>query len=152
MAPLTPFPQQNTIRVLAADSTSMNTQMLVEALARDGQFTMAGSPPKPAEILSQTRREHPHIALISSRQEDNGTAGFELCRDICSSSPATRVIMLLDSSERTTVIEAFRSRASGVYFRTESLKLLAKGILCVHAGQCCALSGALPYPLEAIAR
>src|SRR6266849_2782103 len=151
MAPLTPFPQQNTIRVLAADSTSMNTQMLVEALARDGQFTMASYPPKPAEILSQTRREHPHIALISARQGDNGTAGFELCRDICSSSPATRVIMLLDSSERTTVIEAFRSGARGVFFRTESLKLLAKCILCVHGGQVWASSGELHYLLEAIA-
>ena len=151
MAPLTPFPPQNTIRVLAADSTSMNTQMLVEALARDGQFAMAGSPPKPAEILSQTRREHPHIALISARQGDNGAAGFELCRDICSSSPATRVIMLLDSSERTTVIEAFRSGARGVFFRTESLKLLAKCILCVHGGQVWASSGELHYLLEAIA-
>src|SRR6266849_3165730 len=151
MAPLTPFPQQNTIRVLAADSTSMNTQMLVEALARDGQFTMASYPPKPAEILSQTRREHPHIALISARQGDNGTAGFELCRDICSSSPATRVIMLLDSSERTTVIEAFRSGARGVFFRTESLKLLAKCIFCVHGGQVWASNGELHYLLEAIA-
>jgi len=151
MSPLTPFPQQNTIRVLAADSTSMNTQMLVEALARDGQFTMAGSASKPAEVLVQTRREHPHVALISSRQGDNGTAGFELCRDICSSSPATRVIMLLDSSERTAVIEAFRSGARGVFFRTESLKLLAKCILCVNAGQVWASSGELHYLLEAIA-
>src|SRR5260370_33198791 len=101
MAPLTPFPPQNTIRVLAADSTSMNTQMLVEALAREGQFAMAGSPVKPAEILSQTRRDHPHIALISARQGDNGTTGFALCRGICSRSPATRGIMLFDSSERT---------------------------------------------------
>ena len=109
MSLLTPFPQQNTIRVLAADSTSMNTQMLVEALARDGQFTMAGSASKPAEILAWTRKEHPHVALRSARQGDNGTAGFELCRDICSGSPSTRVIMLLDFSERTAVIEAFRS-------------------------------------------
>jgi len=151
MAPLTPFLQQNTIRVLAADSTSMNTQMLVEALARDGQFTMTGSPSKPVEILAQTRREHPHIALISARQGDNGTAGFELCRDICSGSPATRVIMLLDSSERTTVIEAFRSGARGVFFRTESLKSLAKCILCVYGGQVWASSGELHYLLEAIA-
>ncbi len=150
MAPLTSFPSQNTIRVLAADSTSMNTQMLVEALARDGQFTMAGSASKPAEILAQTRREHPHIALISARLGDNGT-GFELCRDICSGSPATRVIMLLDASERTTVIEAFRSGARGVFFRTESLKLLAKCILCVHVGQVWASSGELHYLLEAIA-
>ena len=151
MAPLTPFPPQNTIRVLAADSTSMNTQMLVEALARDGQFTMTGSVAKPGEILAQTRRDHPHVAVISARQGDNGTAGFELCRDICSTSPATRVIMLLDSSERTTVIEAFRSGARGVFFRTESLKSLAKCILCIHSGQVWASSGELHYLLEAIA-
>jgi two-component system nitrate/nitrite response regulator NarL len=151
MAPLTPFPSQNTIRVLAADSTSMNTQMLVEALARDGQFTMAGFAAKPGELLAQTRREHPHVALISARQGDNGTAGFELCRNVCSNSPSTRVIMLLDSSERTTVIEAFRSGARGVFFRTESLKSLAKCILCVHSGQVWASSGELHYLLEAIA-
>jgi two-component system nitrate/nitrite response regulator NarL len=151
MSLLTPFPQQNTIRVLAADSTSMNTQMLVEALARDGQFTMAGSASKPAEILAWTRKEHPHVALLSARQGDNGTAGFELCRDICSGSPSTRVIMLLDFSERTAVIEAFRSGARGVFFRTESLKLLAKCILCVHGGQVWASSGDLHYLLEAVA-
>jgi len=151
MAPLTSFPPQNTIRVLAADSTSMHTQMLVEALARDGQFTMAGSASKPAEILAQTRRERPHVALISARLGENGVTGFELCRDICSASPTTRVIMLLDSSERMSVIEAFRSGARGVFFRTESLKLLAKCILCVHVGQVWASSGELHYLLEAIA-
>ena len=151
MAQLTSFPQQNSIRVLAADSTSMNTQMLVEALARDGQFMMAGSASKPAEILAQTRRENPQIALISARQGDNGTAGFALCREICSTSPATRVIMLLDSSERTTVIEAFRCGARGVFFRTESLKQLAKCILCVHGGQVWASSGELHFLLEAVA-
>ncbi len=151
MAPPTPFPSQNTIRVLAADSTSMNTQMLVEALARDGHFTMTGSEAKPSEILAQTRRDHPHVAVISARQGEQGTAGIELCRDICSTSPATRVIMLLDSSERTTVIEAFRSGARGVFFRTESLKSLAKCILCVHSGQVWASSEELHYLLEAIA-
>ena len=151
MAPLTPFPQQNTIRVLAADSTSMNTQMLVEALGRDGQFSMVGSPSRAAEIPTQIRREHPHIALVSARQGDNAGAGFDLCRDICSGSPATRVIMLLDSSERAAVIEAFRSGARGVFFRTESLRLLPKCILCVHSGQVWASSGELHYLLEAIA-
>jgi two-component system nitrate/nitrite response regulator NarL len=153
MAQLTSFPQQNTIRVLAADSTSMNTQLLVEALARNGQFVMVGvgAASKPAEILAGTRREHPHIALISVRQGDNDMAGFELCRGICSVSPATGVIMLLDSSERTPVIEAFRSGARGVFFRTESLKLLPKCILCVHSGQVWAGSGELHYLLEAVA-
>ena len=151
MPPLTTFPSQNTIRVLAADSTSMNTQMLVEALARDEQFAVSGSASKPTEILNWTRKAYPHVALISARLEDDGTAGFELCRNICSSSPATRVIMLLDFSERTTVIEAFRSGASGVFFRTEALQMLARSIHCVHAGQVWAASGEIHYLLEAIA-
>ena len=148
MAQLTSFPQQDGIRVLTADNTSMNTQLLVEALARDGQFTVSAS--KPGEILAWARREHPQVALISARQGDNATAGFDLCREICSASPATRVIMLLDSSERTPVIAAFRSGARGVFCRTEPLKLLAKCILCVHQGQVWASSDELHYVLQAV--
>jgi len=116
---LTSFPQHDRIRVLAADNSSMNTQLLVEALARDGQFSMAGAASKTADILATVKREHPHVALISARLADNGTAGFELCREICTTSPATRVIMLLDSSERAAVTEAFRSGARGVFLLPE---------------------------------
>jgi DNA-binding NarL/FixJ family response regulator len=150
MAQLTNFPLQNKIRVLAADNTSMNTQLLVEALTREGQFHVAGSASKPAEILARAKKESPHVALISARQGDNGGAGFALCREIRSASPATRAILLLDSSERAAVMEAFRSGARGVFFRTESLRLLAKCILCVHEGQVWAGNGELHYLLEAV--
>ncbi len=151
MVQLSSVPQQNTIRVLAADSTAMNTQLLVEALSRDGQFLMSGSPAKPAEILAWARRERPHVALISSRQGNDPSGGFDLCREIRSTSPETRVIMLLDSCERGPVTDAFRAGARGVFFRTESLKQLAKSISCVHAGQVWAGSSELHYLLDAIA-
>ena len=60
--------------------------------------------------------------------------------------------MLLDSSERAAVTEAFRSGARGVFCRTESLKLLAKCILCVHQGQVWASSDELLYLLAAVAQ
>lgn len=150
MAQITSFPQQGKISVLAADNTSMNTQLMVDALSREGQFNMAGSSSKPGEVLARVKRERPHVALISARQEDNSTAGFALCREIRSASPKTRVILLLDSSERGPVVEAFRCGARGVFFRTESLRLLAKCILCVHEGQVWAGNGELHYLLEAI--
>jgi two-component system nitrate/nitrite response regulator NarL len=150
MAQMNRLPSQDKVRILAADNTSMNTQLLVDALAKETQFSMAGSASKPAEILALTKKERPHVALISARQEENVTAGFALCRDIRSASPATRVILLLDSSERAPVIEAFRGGARGVFFRTESLRLLAKCILCVHAGQVWAGNEELHYLLEAI--
>ncbi len=151
MAQLTSFPLQDRIRVFAADNTSMNTQLLVEALGRDGQFTMAAPASSAIEMLAAIKGEHPHVALISSRQGGDGRGGFALSREIRNASPTTRVIMLLDSSERTPVIEAFRSGARGVFCRTEPLKLLAKSIRCVHEGQIWASSSELQFILEAMA-
>ncbi len=151
MAQLTSLPQQDKIRILAADNTSMNTQLLVEALAREEQFHVAGSISKPSEIMARAKKELPNVALVSARQGDNGSAGFALSRELRSTVPATRVIVLLDSSERAPVLEAFRSGARGVFFRTESLRLLAKCIFCVHEGQVWAGNGELHYLLDAIA-
>ncbi|MGA1985152.1 MAG: response regulator transcription factor [Candidatus Sulfotelmatobacter sp.] len=150
MAQLTSFPQQDRIRVLAADNTAMNTQLLVETLARDSQFNVASPASKEAEILAVVKRERSDVALISARQGTDSRGGFVLSREICSSSPGTRVIMLLDTSERTPVVEAFRAGARGVFCRTESLKLLAKSIRCVHEGQIWANSNELQFVLQAM--
>jgi DNA-binding NarL/FixJ family response regulator len=150
MAQVTSFPQQDRIRVLAADNTSMNTQLLVEALARDEQIDMAGSPSKASEILAWVKKERPDVALVSARQGDDSGSGFAMCREICAVSPNTRVIMLLDCAERGAVIESFRSGARGVFCRTESLKSLAKCIICVHKGQVWASSEELHFLLEAV--
>jgi DNA-binding NarL/FixJ family response regulator len=150
MAQLTSFPVLDRIRVLAADNTSMNTQLLVEALGRDGQFHVATPAVKETEVLTAVKHERVHVALISARQGSDSRAGFALSREIRSASPGTRVIKLLDSSERTPVVEAFRSGARGVCGRTESLKLLAKSIKCVHEGQIWASSSELHYLLEAL--
>jgi len=150
MAQLTSFPLQDRIRVFAADNTSMNTQLLVEALGRDSQFHMTPQATRESDVLPTVKRERVHVALISARQGSDSRAGFGLSREIRSSSPGTRVIMLLDSSEKTPVIEAFRSGARGVFCRTESLKLLAKSIKCVHEGQIWASSTELHYLLEAM--
>ncbi len=132
MAQLSSFPLQDRIRVFAADNTSMNTQLLVEALGRDGQFHLAPPVLRESDVPAAVKRERVQVALISARQGNDSRAGFGMSREIRSDSPATRVIMLLDSSDRTQVVEAFRSGARGVFCRTESLKLLAKSIKCVH--------------------
>src|SRR5947209_8423588 len=101
MAQVSSFPLQERIRVFAADNTAMNTQLLVEALSRDGQFAMSPPASLAIEILSTIKRERPHVALISARQGNDSRGGFTLTREIRSASPSTRVIMLLDASERT---------------------------------------------------
>src|ERR1039458_6901118 len=137
------------IRVLAADSTRMSSQLLAEALAQDRQFEVTGIEPKGSSILEMVAQKKPHVVLVSSTLEDSATLGFELTRQVCAAYPETKVVLFLDTSSRSAVIEAFRCGAQGVFSRTESSKALAKCISNVHQGQVWATSAELRYLLEA---
>jgi len=152
MAHFSSLPDQDRLRILAADSNSMGTQLLVEALGRAPQFDMIECAPNRAAVLQLLKREQPQIAVVSANLGEDHGGGFELVREIRSQSPATRVVVLLDASERASVVEAFRAGAQGVFCRTESFRLLAKCIQCVHQGQIWASSGELQYVLEALTR
>lgn len=152
MAHLTAVPNQDRIHVLAADSTSMSTQLLVEALARDGQLQMTESPSNSAAILNMVKRDRPHIAVVSAKLGETTGGGFDLVREIRVQSPSTRVIVLLDASERTAVIEAFRAGAQGVFCRTEPFRLLSKCIQCVHQGQVWANATEFQFVIDALAK
>lgn len=145
-------PNPERLRVLAADSTSMSTQLLVEALARDVQFVMLEAPSNGPAILGAVKREKPPVAIISAQLDESDTGGFDLVREIRAQSPSTRVIMLLDVSERAAVVEAFRAGAQGVFCRTEPFRLLAKCIQCVHGGQVWASSDELQFVLQALSQ
>lgn len=152
MAHLTAISGQFKPRVLAADSTSMGTQLLVEALAREDQFQIVESPSDARELLLLVKKERPQIAVISSHLQEPKRGGLDLVRRIRLESPETRVIVLLDASERVAITEAFRAGAQGVFCRTEPVRLLAKCIQCVANGQVWANSSELQFLLQAIAQ
>ncbi len=152
MAQLTTLPNPERIHVLTADSTSMNTQLLVEALARDAQLHMIESPSNAAAILNLIKRDRPQIAVISAKLGETAGGGFDLVREIRTLSPNTRVIVMLDASERNAVIEAFRAGAQGVFCRTEPFRLLSKCIQCVHQGQVWASATEFQFVIDALAK
>ena len=137
------------IRVLAADSTRMSSQLLAEALAQDRQFEVTGTEPKGSSILEAVAQKKPHVVLVSAALEESATQGFDLTRQVSASYPQTRVVLLMDTSSRSGVVEAFRCGAQGVFSRTESSKTLAKCISNVHQGQVWASNEELRYLLDA---
>jgi two-component system nitrate/nitrite response regulator NarL len=106
------------LRVLAADSTSMGTQLLVEALARNEQFHVFEAASNEPAILQVVEREKPHIALLSSKVGQDGQA-FELIRNLRAQASGPRVIVMLDHSEPATVVHAFRAGAHGIFSSSE---------------------------------
>lgn len=139
------------LRVLAADSTSMSTQLLVDALAKNEQFHVFEAAPNEDAILQLAEREKPEIVLLSSKIGQDGQA-FELIRNLRSQVSTLRVIVMLDRSEPAIVVQAFRAGAHGIFCRTEPFRLLTKCIECVHAGQVWASSSELHFLLEALSK
>jgi DNA-binding NarL/FixJ family response regulator len=147
-----PSKNKPSIKVLAADSTRMNSQMLADVLARDKRFQLLETQLSATAILAVAEREKPDVVLLSPALEDDPVRGFQLARELRAAHPSTRIVMLLDRSERSSAVEAFRAGASGIFCRTESLKFLPRCISCVHAGQVWANSHELKYLLDALSQ
>src|SRR3974377_1816301 len=138
------------IRVLAADSTRMNSQLLAAALERDKRFHVLEAAADAQGIVQTVNKEKPAVVVISAELDSDPKKGFAVARDLRAARNENRVVVLLDNSDRSQVIEAFRAGARGVFSRNDSLKSLAKCILCVHMGQVWANSTELKYLLEAL--
>jgi two-component system nitrate/nitrite response regulator NarL len=140
------------IRVLVADRTRMNSQLLADAVARDKAFRVIEAEPSEAAILAAASSESPDVVLLSSVLEDSPTLGFQVARHLRTAYPRIRTVMLLDASGPDAVVEAFRAGARGVLSRTESLNNLAKCIYSAYAGQVWANSRELGYLLDALSK
>src|SRR5579859_5822731 len=86
----TPLPGKNhtstgkdhSCRVMAADSTAMSTQLLVDALGRDSQFEMIEAPSSGAAVLQLAKREKPQVVVLSAKVGESNAGGFELVREL----------------------------------------------------------------------
>lgn len=149
-----PFDQSSNddiIHVLVADSTRFHTQLLAEALKRDPRLEVISSASDSAGLIAMTDSYNSDVVVISSNLDDQPTRGFEVLRQLRATYPDIRAILLLDSSKRETILEAFRAGARGIFARHESVEVLSKCIRRVHEGQIWANSEQMSFAVEALA-
>jgi DNA-binding NarL/FixJ family response regulator len=137
------------IRVLIADETSMNCQLLKSALARS-RFEIVSCVTHSEELIGFLKDHTVDVALVSESLEDGSFVGFELLNELRVSFPGTRVIILLKTASRDLIVDAFRAGAEGVFCKKEPIRALYKCIQAVHEGQIWANSHQLHYLLEAL--
>lgn len=126
-------PKRN-IRILIADRNRMSNQLLAESLRRDSRFEVVALS-APGDILSLVTSHEPHLVLISADFDDAAKKGLQTARSLVRRNPAVRIVILLETGTRESVIGAFRCGASGVFCRTESLSELAGCIERVNQGE-----------------
>jgi two-component system, NarL family, nitrate/nitrite response regulator NarL len=107
----------NATRVVVADCSQMDCQLLVDAIERQRSLKVEDCAVTSTETLSAIRRNQPDIVVLSTRLQDGPLAGFSVLQNLHSSQSTSRVVVLLDDEDPSLVVEAFRAGARGVFCR-----------------------------------
>jgi DNA-binding NarL/FixJ family response regulator len=139
------------IKLLLVEHNLLSCQLMEAALQKYRHLSVVGSVIRPAEFMETYRRIGPDVCIMSGSLKDGPTSGFRLSRELRKQNCDSRVVLLLESTEKSAVVEAFRSGARGVFCRDESFEALAKCIEKVYDGQVWANNAQLQYMVESLA-
>jgi two-component system nitrate/nitrite response regulator NarL len=142
---------ERAIRVLVADNTRIHTQLLADELKRDPSLEVAGTASHSRDLIGTVGNQEIDVAVISSNLDEEPLRGIEVLRELRALRRELRAIILLDSSKREVVLEAFRAGARGLFSRYESLETLGKCVRRVHDGQIWANGQQIACAIEALA-
>jgi DNA-binding NarL/FixJ family response regulator len=137
------------LRIVVVDSSQVTSQALSVFLEHHG-FRVAYAGPNANEALGVVTRAPIDVALVSRDLGKGMMAGCDLAVKLRSTVPSLRIVLILDIPEQDSIIRAFQSGARGIFFRTNSLDVLLKCILCVHEGQIWASAQDLEYLISAL--
>jgi two-component system nitrate/nitrite response regulator NarL len=121
------------LRVLVADSTQLTGSLIADALSRDRKLSVANATSD--SVLAEASKWDPDVIILSETLEGVPGKGFEVLTELRAAIPQIRVVILLDSAPRETVVEAFCKGARGVFCRSDSLTMLTRCVHRVHEGQ-----------------
>jgi DNA-binding NarL/FixJ family response regulator len=143
--PLSSAPSSKAIGVLVADSNHMQSQLLASALRRRPEFKVSWCESKGNAILGVIVDKPIDVALLNAGHD------LTVVRNLHLSHPEIAKILLLENSDRNTVVDAFRAGVRGLFcFSDSPFRLLCKCIQCVHQGQLWASNRQLEYLIQTI--
>ena len=139
------------IRVAVADTTSIHTQLLAEAMKGDHSLRVIASAAGSHELLEAAGRVPIDVAVISLALDEQPGRGLDVLRQLRSLHPDIKGVILLESSRSQDILDCFRAGARGIFSKQDRLESLCKCIHCVDEGQVWARSVELGVVLEALA-
>ncbi|MGD0964971.1 MAG: response regulator transcription factor [Candidatus Acidiferrales bacterium] len=146
-------PAKEKTRVFVAESTRMAGQMIEAALYKHRrEFQVRAVTSESADVFRELEKNQPHVAILSAELRDGSLTGFRVLRQLRDSQMKTAAIMLLNSTDRDLVVDAFRFGARGVFTRMHSIEALPKCISAVRKGQVWVNNDQIEFLLELIMR
>ena len=138
------------IRVLLADSNQTQAQLLSSALRRQPGLNVTCCRGELSDCLQALRSTQVDVVLVG----DSPTEHIHLVdtlRGLHASHPRIGLILLLDSYDRSLVVDALRAGARGLFCRvSQPFQALCRCISVVHQGQYWASTEQMGYVIEAL--
>ena len=144
------YASRPSIRVLLADSNQTQAQLLSSALRRQPGLNVAccrGELPDCLQALQSTQVD---VVLVSD-SPTNHIHLIDTLRGLHANHPRIRLILLLDSYDRSLVVDALRAGVRGLFCRvSQPFQALCRCISVVHQGQIWASTEHVSYLIEAL--
>jgi len=135
------------IRILVADSNQMQNQLLTSALRRRPEFAVSSCELTHNAVLTSVAANCTDVALLNTEKD------VSVVRSLHLAHPRVRKVLLVESPDRHTVANAFRSGARGLFcFSDSPFRLLCRCIHCVHEGQLWISGQQMEFLIETISQ
>lgn len=136
------------VRIVVAESSPIQAQLLTRALRSRPHFRVTAVAPDAHSLHEAMRGNLPDVVLMSG-----GRAGsLGLLRWLRITHPTVAPVLLVENYDRELVVNAFRAGARGFFlFHHTPFRALCKCISCVAQGQVWINSQQMHYVLDALA-
>jgi two-component system, NarL family, response regulator DevR len=121
------------IEVLIADSDEFVRAGLHALLSTEADVRVVAAMASNTEAIRQSARLGPDVVLLDGSLPDNGIV--EACRALRSQAPGTRVLILIDRVDATSVLAAVLAGADGCVAKRARLDDLRRVLRAVAAGE-----------------
>lgn len=120
------------IRVLVVDAQPVVREGLISILAEDPGVVVCGQAGSATEALAQAVRLRPHVVVLDGRVP--GATGVEMCTDLASRVPASRVVMLTSFPNDGVMMSAFAAGARGFVLKESEPVVIRQAVRSVAEG------------------
>lgn len=120
------------IRVFVLDDHEMIRRGIADLLEAEADITVVGEAGTAAEALGRIPVTHPHVAILDARLPDGN--GIEVCREIRSTAPEIRCLILTSYDDNDAIFAAVMAGAAGYLLKEVRGNNLVDAIRQIAAG------------------
>lgn len=122
-----------TIKVLIVDDHAVVRLGLNTLLSDEKEIIVVGEAANAEQAMHQVELQQPDVVILDIQIP--GKNGIEVCKDIVSLHPQTRIVMLTSHSSDEFITQAIRAGASGYVLKQVGNEELIRAIKAAHAGE-----------------